>query len=832
MVGGHNYENLYVPVLTPSLPTFATSPSSDLTLPKKRKFQPTLQPPSSSTDTAASTELGKLIVRDRNFMSTNSFLELVRTRQGRGDITSLSRVQHPARHLLQHLSKSGAPVVLKTPPWSPGQLQAAIQRGPHKSAYEYQQFLVEEMTDMIKKAFWIVLPFSEAQKLQNLRISPIGVVPQRDRRPRPIVDYSFSGLNTDTVSLAPPEAMQFGRTLERLITQVVRADPRFGPVQFIKIDIADGFYRVWVRAEDVPKLGVAFPSLDAKQPLVAFPLVLPMGWTESPPYFCTVTETITDLANERILKWRPAPTHRLEPSANTRPPPLNNRPPSNTTSHHTQLPTHRDPMLPSNSRQLGIVDIFVDDFVAAAQGSARRRNHIRRILLNAIDDVLRPLDSADSASRREPISVKKLRQGDASWSTVKTVLGWIIDTVAMTLTLPSHRIERLAELLASIPPAQKRLSLDKWYRLLGELRSMSIALPGARGLFSHLQAALHTRTDGRLRLSKGFHAALDDFRWLHQDIANRPTRLQELVPTTPTITGTHDASGTGAGGVWFPSTTAVPRPVRVSYINRHGRLQRTRLTKQHPILWRHHFDSSIQNKLITRENPGGSFGISELELAGSAIHADVGAQCFDLRERTAKSSTDNLATMYWTRKGSTTTTTATAPLLRLQAIHQRFHRYVPLKDYVPGSLNPMADDSSRLFHLTDAQLLHHFNTHYPQTLSWRLYHPTLPILSAVTSALHNKTSTPELFLLDPLPPPTTGQSGIPSAKNSEWIQLYKSSKIPSPSSKSLLDDTAPATLPRAESRSALEQWKTPYAVLARRRRHWGPRILASRPMAR
>jgi hypothetical protein len=36
-----------------------------------------------------------------------------------------------------------------------------------------------------------------------------------------------------------------------------------------------------------------------------------MGWTNSPPIFCAATETIADLANEGILKWR-KPPHRLD----------------------------------------------------------------------------------------------------------------------------------------------------------------------------------------------------------------------------------------------------------------------------------------------------------------------------------------------------------------------------------------------------------------------------------------------------------------------------------------------------------------------------------------
>lgn len=98
------------------------------------------------------------------------------------------------------------------------------------------------------------------------------------------MDYSFSGLNSETVRLAPPEAMQFGRALQRVLTNVVHADPKFGPCKLAKIDIADGFYHMWVRMSDILKLGVILPcSQGGVPPLVAFPLALPMGWVESPP---------------------------------------------------------------------------------------------------------------------------------------------------------------------------------------------------------------------------------------------------------------------------------------------------------------------------------------------------------------------------------------------------------------------------------------------------------------------------------------------------------------------------------------------------------------------
>jgi hypothetical protein len=129
------------------------------------------------------------------------------------------------------------------------------------------------MADMIEKDQWLVLPFHQVQDLPNLRVSPIGVVPQRDRRPRTIVDYSFSGVNQETCPVAPVEATQFGKALQRIIENIVNANPLFGPVYLCKVDIADGFYRVDLRPADIPKLCVIIPPTGDHETLIAFPLV-------------------------------------------------------------------------------------------------------------------------------------------------------------------------------------------------------------------------------------------------------------------------------------------------------------------------------------------------------------------------------------------------------------------------------------------------------------------------------------------------------------------------------------------------------------------------------
>ena len=117
----------------------------------------------------------------------------------------------------------------------------------------------------------MVLPYSVDKRLPGLKLSPPGVKVERDRRPHWLGDCSYFKTNAETLPVACLSSMQYGCALDRLLYEIVFADPALGPVYLLKADVSDGFYRTWLRPEDAPKLGLISPSGADEDPMVVTP---------------------------------------------------------------------------------------------------------------------------------------------------------------------------------------------------------------------------------------------------------------------------------------------------------------------------------------------------------------------------------------------------------------------------------------------------------------------------------------------------------------------------------------------------------------------------------
>ena len=201
----------------------------------------------------------------------------------------------------------------------------------------------------------------------------------------------------------------------------------------------------------------------------------------------------------------------------------------------------------------------------------------------------------------------------------------------MTITLLPHQVARLEAIVSAIPRSKRRIGVDKWHRVLSELRSMALTLPGARGMFGQMKESLCHVIGKMVTQSKGVHEALEDFRWLSEDVSNFPTRIYKQVSLRPTVDSYHNASGYMCGGMVLPGPTVIPHilpPQPSAAQPYHNPIA------AHPIVWRTPLTKDNVDSLVSWEKSQETVNNSELELAGGIIQSEFVAQCFVVTERT------------------------------------------------------------------------------------------------------------------------------------------------------------------------------------------------------
>ena len=65
-----------------------------------------------------------------------------------------------------------------------------------------------------------------------------------------IVDHTWFGVNYHTIPDLPHEVMQFGGAHPRILWLLHHANPTAGPVYLSKFNITDGFYCMFLKADD------------------------------------------------------------------------------------------------------------------------------------------------------------------------------------------------------------------------------------------------------------------------------------------------------------------------------------------------------------------------------------------------------------------------------------------------------------------------------------------------------------------------------------------------------------------------------------------------------
>jgi len=331
-----------------------------------------------------------------------------------------------------------------------------------------------EMVCMVCMGYWLVLPYSDVRGMTHLKIAPAGVVPQHDHHPHPIIDHTYNGVNTATLNVTPTHSLQFGSSLQCILQHLAYCNPAFGPSLMAKVDLAGGYYRI------------------------------PLS---------TTTSLELDLCNHHPTPISIHPfsyaSQQYEPLA-------------------IDLPCSPDTVFPFNSTPpstpLQYTDVYIDNFMLLVQKPTQ---------LSTMANLLHHLNSIFQDPVKSPRRSIKVAKGNATFSTIKRIMGWDIHSHNLKICLPQHRVHCLRTLLENF--LSKNLTTRKHMQwLLEELRGVTLSLHSSHMLFSVLQHKLHN--EARLMCITSLEKrALHDWYAIIQDMEQHPVPNYNSSATHPTL---------------------------------------------------------------------------------------------------------------------------------------------------------------------------------------------------------------------------------------------------------------------------------------------------------
>ncbi len=669
-------------------------------------------------------------------------------------------VHHPAAALLTEWATYGCPTSTGTR-WTLEQMEAAIARGPHKSALVPAALahFREEVEEKVRLGQARVVEWEEIRgnPPPQLKISPVAAIPHNSKPYRSILDLSFRlrleeggvipAVNDTTSKTAPQGACdQIGHALKRLIHAFAEAGDD-EKVFMAKWDIKDGFWRLDCQAGEEWNFAYVLPQEEGMPVKLVVPTSLQMGWIESPPYFCTASETARDIAVDYCeSEIGSLPPHRfLEKTC----------------------AEGRETELGGDSGVLRyLIEVYVDDFISfvVAPTEAQLR-HVATAVMHGIHDVFPP----DDDEERDPISVKKLRKGDGVFATRKCVLGFDFDGEEKTIWLEEEKRATLLTVLKGWIRAATRtrggIALAEFESVTAKLRHAFTALPAGKGLLSPCNWVLRKRPPiVYLHRNKELLEAIQGARTLLRESTMRPVHCRELVTGWPDKIGVKDASGHGVGGVILGEREACT-----------------------PTVFRYQWPEDIKADLVSEGNPTGRITNSDLEMAGLLmLWLVMEAVCGPMEKKRVALFSDNDPTVSWVKRMASRHSRVAALLLRALALRLHQHHACPLTPiHIPGKQNSMTDIPSRSFgsvpewHCkTNDDLLTLFNRTFPLPGqgSWTVFQLSSELATRVISVLRMKRTTLEEWRRLPKIGAHIGTIGPPMSNLWEWTLIYRGSR--------------------------------------------------------
>ena len=345
-------------------------------------------------------------------------------------------LNHPAAPLLDRYALKGCPVGCGDH-WTQDRIEAAIAHGLHCSVCtpQAQQALRQEALEKVNQGFAKIVRYGEIKSNlpAQLKISPAACISHKSRKYWVILDLLFcpqhnedytESVNDTTIPQAPTEAMgQLRSCFRHLVATMANNYSSQHPFRFANLDVKDRVWCMVVSPANAWNFCYVLPSVNGKRtPLEDSKLIVPdalqMGWCESPPFFCTVSETARDAIQNLLKQEDHLPLHKFEskmiPESLTE-----------TKPHHP----------------FTILEVFVDDFIAGT--NQPEKSHLQTLsqcMLHGVHSIFPPSEVTNHGGG-DSVAQEKLNQEEGQWQEVKEILGWTINGADYTIQLPPDKVD-------------------------------------------------------------------------------------------------------------------------------------------------------------------------------------------------------------------------------------------------------------------------------------------------------------------------------------------------------------------------------------------------------
>ena len=678
-------------------------------------------------------------------------------------------LHHPAASILETYATLGCPTQTGKQ-WSIDEMQAAIDRGPHISALHPDAIeqLRAEVAEKVANGQARIVAWDDIKDNPppELKISPLAMIPHKSRKFRAILDLLFPvrlengsvipSVNDATTKTAPRGAInQIGHSLQRIIHAFATTSPE-AKIFMAKWDIKDGFWRLDCEQGQEWNFCYVLPAAPSEPVHLVVPTSLQMGWIESPPYFCTASETARDVAEQYLQHpLNSLPDHKFLPR----------------TQQHDDINTLP---LDSTTPFKFVLEVYMDDFIGLViPTSLNQLRHYSNAVMFGIHDIFPP----DSNDDNDPISTKKLDKLDGSWATVKDILGLTFDGVDKTVWLEESKRDALLTIitgwLRSGRDKNFGIPFTEFQSVISKIRHAFITIPAGRGLMSPFNKLLRIQPNRVfLHRNETVRTALAECRTFLRESISKPTKCTQLVSAWPDYIGITDASSFGAGGVIFGERKATPLTV-----------------------FRVQWPQDITNAVISKKNPCGTLTNNDLEMAGLLLlWLAMEETCPDLEGSHITLFSDNTPTVSWVQRMAAKHSVIAMQLLRILALRLQLSKASPLTPlHIAGVDNEMADIASRSFGSegnwlchNDVDLTNLFTSLFPpptQT-SWNVFRHSSGITTRVISALRMQASTTDEWRRLPQKGTFSGPIGPTTSGLWDWTLSFKTHRT-SPKSEPL-----------------------------------------------